>query len=138
MDVPEVYEFMNKERLAVLSTVTETGQPQSALMGMAVTPQLEIIFDTLKTSRKYPNLKRNPRVAWVVGCTTEVSVQYEGTAEELAGEELTKYKKIYFAVFPEGPVRESWPGITYFVVRPTWVRFCDYNPDTRRVEEQKF
>lgn len=138
MNVQEVYEFMNKERLAVLSTVAATGQPQSALMGMAVTPQLEIIFDTVKSSRKYPNLKKNPRVAWVVGCTTEVSVQYEGVAEELAGEELAGYKKTYFAVFPDGPVRESWPGITYFVVRPTWVRFCDYNPDTRRIEEQKF
>ena len=67
---------------------------------MAVTPQLEVIFDTVKSSRKYPNLKKNPRVAWVVGCTTEVSVQYEGLAEESAGEELAKYKKIYFAAFP--------------------------------------
>jgi general stress protein 26 len=138
MNVQEVYEFMNKERLAVLSTVTRDGQPQSALMGMAVTPQLEIIFDTVKSSRKYPNLKKNPRVAWVVGCTTEITVQYEGVAEELAGEELSKYKKTYFAAFPDGPVRESWPGITYFVVRPTWVRYCDYNPDSRRIDEKKF
>ena len=91
---------MNKERLAVLSTVTDSGQPQAALMGMAVTPQLEVIFDTVKSSRKYPNLKRNPRVAWVGGCTTEVFVQYQGLAEESAGEELAKYKKIYFAAFP--------------------------------------
>jgi general stress protein 26 len=138
MNVQEVYEFMNKERLAVLSTVTDGGQPEAALMGMAVTPQLEIIFDTVKSSRKYPNLKKNPRVAWVIGCTTEVTVQYEGVAEELTGEELAKYKKIYFAAFPDGPVRESWPGITYFVVRPTWVRFCDYNPESRRIEERTF
>jgi general stress protein 26 len=138
MNVQEVYEFMNKERLAVLATVTDGGQPQSALMGMAVTPQLEIVFDTVKSSRKYPNLKKNPRVAWVVGCTTEVTVQYEGIAEELTGEELAKYKKIYFTAFPDGPARESWPGITYFVVRPTWVRYCDYNPDSRRIEERKF
>ena len=75
MNVKEVYEFMIKERLAVLSTVTDSGQPQAALMGMAVRPPLKIIFDTVKSSRKYPNLKKNPRVAWVVGCTTEVSVQ---------------------------------------------------------------
>jgi len=111
MNVKEVHEFMNKERLAVLSTVTDSGQPQAALMGMAVTPQLEIIFDTVKSSRKYPNLKKNPRVAWVVGCTTEVSVQYEGLADELAGEELSKYKKIYFATFPDGPVRVSRPTL---------------------------
>jgi hypothetical protein len=138
MDIEEVYRFMNGERLAVLSTVSVEEQPEAALVGFAVTPELELIFDTVKESRKYPNLKSNPRMAWVIGCTTEVSVQYEGVAEELDGEELAKYKKTYFAKFLDGPARESWPGITYFVVRPTWVRFCDYNPATRRIEEMRF
>jgi hypothetical protein len=129
---------MNGERLAVLSTVSVEEQPEAALVGFAVTPELELIFDTVKESRKYPNLKSNPRMAWVIGCTTEVSVQYEGVAEELDGEELAKYKKTYFAKFLDGPVRERWPGITYFVVRPKWVRFCDYNPATRRIEEMRF
>jgi len=138
VDVAEVYRFMNGERLAVLATSDAVGHPEAALMGFAVTPELEIIFDTVKTSRKYPNLKKNPHVAWVIGCTTEVTVQYEGVAEELAGEELAKYKKMYFAAFPDGPTRQSWPGITYFVVRPKWVRYCDYNPGTRRIEEMDF
>jgi general stress protein 26 len=138
MNVDEVFQFMNSQRLAVLATVGEQMRPEAALMGFAVTPELEIIFDTVKSSRKYPNLKKNPRVAWVIGCTTEVTVQYEGEAEELAGEELAKYKKTYFAAFPDGPSRESWPGITYFVVRPKWVRFCDYDPARRRIEEQEF
>jgi len=138
MNVDEVFQFMNRESLAVLGTVAENGQPEAALMGFAVTPELEIVFDTVKSSRKYPNLKKNPRVAWVVGCTTEVTVQYEGIAEELEGEQLAKYKRPYFAKFPDGPARESWPGITYFVVRPKWVRYCDYNPPTRRIEEKTF
>ena len=138
MNLNEAYEFMKKESLAVLATASEDGHPEAALMGFAVTAQLEIIFDTVKSSRKYPNLKRNPRVAWVVGCTTEITVQYEGMAEELEGEELAKYKKIYFAKFPDGPARESWPGITYFVVRPEWVRYCDYDPKKRRIEEREF
>jgi len=138
MNVEEVYGFMHNERLAVLATADDKMQPEAALMGFAVTPELEIIFDTVKSSRKYPNLKRNPRVAWVIGCTTEVTVQYEGVAEELDGEELAKYKKTYFAVFPDGPARQGWPGITYFVVRPKWVRFCDYDPSKRRIEEKEF
>jgi general stress protein 26 len=138
MNIEEVYRFMSGEQLAVLSTVGGEEQPEAALVGFAVTPKLELIFDTVKESRKYPNLKKNPRMAWVIGCTTEVSVQYEGVAEELEGEELAKYKKTYFAKFLDGPARESWPGITYFVVRPKWVRFCDYNPATRRIEEMRF
>jgi len=138
MNVEEVFQFMDGERLAVLATVGEDGRPEAALMGFAVTPELEIIFDTVRSSRKYPNLKNNPRVAWVIGCTTEVTVQYEGVADELEGEELAKCKKTYFAKFPDGPARESWPGITYFVVRPKWVRYCDYDPKKRRIEEKEF
>ena len=138
MNLEEVFQFMNRERLAVLATVAENGQPEAALMGFAVTPELELVFDTVKGSRKYPNLKKNPRVAWVIGCTTEVTVQYEGIAEELEGEELAKYKRPYFAAFPDGPARESWPGITYFLVRPKWVRYCDYDPENRRIDEMKF
>jgi general stress protein 26 len=139
MKVNEVYQFMKSERLAVLATSGEDGRPEAALMGFAVTQDLEIIFDTVKTSRKYPNLKKNSRVAWVIGCATEITVQYEGIAQELeTEEELTKYKKTYFEAFPDGPARESWPGITYFVVRPIWVRYCDYDPTRRRIEEQEF
>jgi hypothetical protein len=47
----------------VLTTATNSGQPEAALVGFAVTPVLEIIFDTVRSSRKYPNLKENPRVA---------------------------------------------------------------------------
>ncbi|HKN24860.1 MAG TPA: pyridoxamine 5'-phosphate oxidase family protein [Candidatus Acidoferrum sp.] len=138
MNLDEVLRFMKSERLAVLATVGDDRRPEAALMGFAVTPELEIIFDTVKTSRKYPNLKKNPRVAWVIGCSTEITVQYEGVAEELEGEELVKYKKTYFATFPDGPARENWPGITYFVVRPKWLRYCDYDPSKRRIEEKEF
>ena len=138
MNVQEVYEFMDGEKLAVLSTARKDARPEAALMGFAMTPELEIVFDTVRNSRKYPILKENPRVAWVVGCTSEITVQYEGEASELEGEELARYKKVYFEKFPDGPERESWPGITYFVVRPKWVRYCDYNPGTRRIEEREF
>ena len=138
MNVQEVFRFMDSERVGVLATATNSGQPEAALMGFAVTPELEIIFDTVRSSRKYPNLKANPRVAWVVGCATEVTVQYEGEAEELEGAALAKYKPIYFQKFQDGPTRENWAGMTYFVVRPKWVRYCDYNPGSRRIDEQQF
>lgn len=138
MNLDDVFAFLDGERLGVLSTVASDGSPQAALMGVVATPELELIFDTVKSSRKYPNLKSKPSVAFVIGCTTEVTVQYEGIAEELEGAELAKYKKIYFAKFTDGPERESWPGITYFVVRPKWVRYCDYNPRNRRIEEMRF
>ncbi len=129
---------MESERLGVLASVSSAGSPEAALMGVVVTPELELIFDTLNTTRKYLNIKNNPRVAFVIGCSSEISVQYEGIAEELFGDALTRYKQKYFAKFTDGPARENWPGMTYFVVRPKWLRYCDYNPATRRIEEHGF
>src|SRR5215469_1118503 len=88
--------FARGERLAVLSTVSPVNEPQAALMGIAVTQDFEIVFDTVKTSRKYPNLRANPMVALVIGCATEVTVQYEGIAQELGEDELEKYLQVYF------------------------------------------
>jgi Pyridoxamine 5'-phosphate oxidase len=138
MNVDEAFGFMRGESLGVLCSVNGEGQPQAALVGFAVTPELEIVFDTVKSSRKYANLKKDARCAWVIGCTSEVTVQYEGLAKELDGEELARYKKVYFGKFEDGPVRESWAGITYFVVRPKWVRYCDYNLGQQRIEEKDF
>jgi hypothetical protein len=138
MEIEQVYQFMNGEELGVLSTVAGDGTPQAALVGVVTTKELELIFDTVKSSRKYPNMKKHPHVAFVIGCTQEITVQYQGIAEELEGEALAKYKRIYFAKFTDGPARESWAGITYFVVRPKWVRYSDYNIGRRKIEEMSF
>jgi general stress protein 26 len=123
----DVHRFIASESLGVLGTISPEGKPQAALVGIAVTPELEIIFDTVKASRKYRNLSANRKASFVIGCTSEVTVQFEGMAEELSGEALARYQPIYFAKFKDGADRLSWPGICYFVVRPTWIRFCDYN-----------
>src|SRR5262249_49938212 len=121
MTKADLHRFMQAQRLAILSTISALGAPQSALMGIAVTNHFEIIFDTLNTTRKYPNLISNPRCSFVIGWTGEVTVQFEGDARELVGADLRHFKQIYFQTWPDGPTRESWPGIVYFVVRPRWI-----------------
>ncbi len=123
----ELYAFLSRSKLAVLSTLSSSHSPQSALIGIAVTSSLEIVFDTVKHSRKYPNLIANPACSLVIGWTGEQTVQYEGTAEQLAGTELARYQEIYFKIWPDGPSRQSWPGIAYFVIRPKWLRYSDYD-----------
>ena len=126
MDLGMLYSFMARQRYGVVSSVSDEGIPQSALMGIAVTPELEIVFDTVKTSRKYPNLVERAKCSVVVGWEGEQTVQFEGVAVELRGEELQRYQEIYFAVWPEGRERLRWPAIAYFVVRPRWIRYSDY------------
>ena len=133
-----LFQFIQGHKLGVLSTISDSTTPQSALMGIAVTPGLEIIFDTLKTSRKYPNLISNPRCSLVIGWAGEVTVQFEGEARELAGTELPKYKQIYFQTWPDCLTHESWPGIVYFGVRPNWIRYSDFDRNPPLIEEFRF
>ena len=122
----ELVAFIGRHRLGVLATVAESGAPEAAVVGVAVTADLELVFDTLGSTRKAENLRRDPRIAFVIGWDQEQTVQYEGLADEPAGPELERLKAVYFAAFPDGPSRLSWPGITYFRVRPTWVRYSDF------------
>ncbi len=79
MTKADVYQFISKQKLGVLSSVSSAGTPQSALVGIAVTPELEIIFDTVMNSRKARNLMANPLCSFVIGWAGETTVQYEGT-----------------------------------------------------------
>jgi pyridoxine/pyridoxamine 5'-phosphate oxidase len=135
MDKTQLFQFMAKHDLAVLASVSPSGSPQAALMGIAVTPELEIVFDTLTTSRKYQNLVLNPQIAFVIGWENETTVQYEGKAEELHAPELQLYKEVYFRKWPDGREREKWPSICYFRVRPTWIRYSDFNKPTYEIVE---
>ena len=140
MTEADLYAFLAKCRLGVLGTICHAGTPQSALMGIAITPQLEIIFDTVKTSRKYPNLIARPACSFVIGgwAAGEQTVQYEGQAEELKSPELERYQQIYFKTWPDGPARMSWPGIVYFVVRPVWIRYSDFDQNPPLIQEFTF
>ena len=127
MSEADLYKFLMQCKLGVLATLGETNVPQSALVGIAVTEDLDIVFDTVKTSRKYPNLIARPACSFVIGWTGEETVQFEGIADELAGGELQRYQHTYFNVWPECRGHMSWPGITYFVVRPRWIRYSNFD-----------
>jgi general stress protein 26 len=136
MTKAELFKFMAAQKLAVVGSVGPNDEPQSALVGIAVTEDLEIIFDTLKTTRKYRNLISDPRASLAIGWEGEQTVQLEGEASLPEGEALAKYKNIYFANWPDGPSRQNWPGLVYFVIRPKWIRYSDFDQQPPVIEEQ--
>jgi Pyridoxamine 5'-phosphate oxidase len=135
MDRIALRSFMVGHRYGVVSSVSGDGTPQSALVGIAISPELEIIFDTVKSSRKYPNLIARPNCSFVVGWAGEQTVQFEGLASEPNGPDLKRYQEIYFRVWPEGQAHLKWPDIAYFVVRPRWIRYSDYDQTPAVIEE---
>ena len=138
MDPKQLLEFLRQYRLAVQASVSVTGGSQAALVGFAVTDRFEIVFDTLDSTRKAQNLRRNPRLALVIGgleAGDERTVQYEGVADEPSGPELERLKAVYYRAYPEGPSRLAWPGLIYVRVRPTWIRYSDYTVDPPQIVE---
>lgn len=130
MTTTELLAFMREHPLAVQASVSADGDVQAAVVGVIVTDDFEVFFDTGEATRKVDNLRRNPTVAFVIGGTTvgdERTVQYEGVVDEPGGVELQPLKELYFASFPGGRDRQSWPGITYLRARPTWIRYSDFN-----------
>ncbi len=138
MNQTDVYGFILQCRYGVLASISAPGAPQSALVGIAVTPGLEIVFDTIKSSRKFANLTMRPECSLVMGWEGERTVQYEGIAVELAGAERERYLETYFAVWPDGRARLKWPGIAHFLVRPRWIRYSDFAQAPPLIAEFKF
>jgi pyridoxine/pyridoxamine 5'-phosphate oxidase len=121
-------DFIRARGLGVVSTVSASGAPEAALVNLAVTDAVELIFYTLQDGRKSTNLRRNSRIAAVIGWDDETTLQYEGVADEPTGFELEQLKQIYAAARPDAGAQMRWPGLTWFRVRPKWARLSDYRP----------
>ena len=129
--------FLRSNLLAVVSSTSASGQPRAAVVGVVVGERCELFFDTLKSSRKCGDLRRDPRVAAVVGwdLTEGCTAQLEGDADEPSGAQLEAWKQLYFGRFPDGLERQAWPDITYFRIRTTWARFSDFRTQPPTIVE---
>ena len=125
-----IFDILESEIHGVIATVGEDGKPEAALVGFGQTQDLVLIFGTSDQSRKYKNIMRNPKVAFVIGGWRENStIQYEGTAIEIRGEERKKMTEIYFKKVPGAASYEDLPDERYFKVIPSWIRCTGYLPD---------
>jgi uncharacterized pyridoxamine 5'-phosphate oxidase family protein len=139
MKEADIYNFIRQYRYGVLSTISPGIAPESACIGIAVTPDLKLVFDTVSDSRKYKNLMVNHNISFVIGCDNEKTIQYEGVAKIPGKGELDDLLKAYFDVFPEGRERRAkWKNIAYFCVAPKWIRFSDFSQTTAQIQEFEF
>jgi general stress protein 26 len=123
----KIVAFLDSHNLGVISTVhKEKDGPESALVGVANTESLDLVFGTANTTRKYQNIQANPHISFVVGWDAQVgSVQYEGVARELAKDEAPPYIEIMTTRNPYSKKFAEDPHQRYFLVTPTWIRLID-------------
>ena len=134
-----LFDFIRQHQYGVLAPVSQDNIPESAFVGIVVTPDLKIIFDTIADTRKYENMLLNPNISFVIGWDNDRTVQYQGIAKIPTPAELEDLLPTYFEIFPEKNVKnENLRDITYFYVEPTWIRYSDLNEDTRQIEEINF
>ena len=125
MDGSEILAFLRRQRFGVISSIGHDGRPQSAVVGVAFTGEGDAVFDTLGSSHKALNLRRDPRASLVLW-EGERTVQMEGRVDEPSGSDREAILKVYLAAFPDGVERLRWEGIAHFRFRASWVRDSDF------------
>lgn len=123
-----VLDFIMKNKLGVISTISAEGNPESAVMIISQKNNLELIFQTPNNYRKYANLKKNPKVAIAFGFDLEefTTVQYEGIAREAQKEEIDECRKIHVSKNAKSVEYAYLPQNKYFIVSPKWVRYWNF------------
>ncbi|MBI2622016.1 pyridoxamine 5'-phosphate oxidase family protein [Candidatus Microgenomates bacterium] len=130
-----ILNFIKKQTIGVIATVGKDSKPEAAVIEFGETDNLELIFDAYHASRKCLNIRHNNNVAFVIGWDEDITVQYEGQAFELEGEERERYKKMYFKKNKRAQRWETVQGIIYFKIVPKWLRYSDLNKDPWEIFE---
>jgi hypothetical protein len=134
MDRDGIDAFLRARRLAVIATIHDAGRPEAALIGYALTPDGEFVFDCERHSRKSRNLEARPGAALVVGWEAETTIQIEGDAWRPSGAALEDAKRHYLAVWPDGEERARSPDIVHWLLRPSWLRYSSFVPEVTIIE----
>ena len=135
---PELVAYMRGHTLAVVATLGGDGCPQAALVGVGVTDDLEVIFDTVSTSRKHANVIADPRAAVTSSGPGEKTLQFEGVAAPVSTTDPADahLREAYHRVWPDGPERLAWPDLGYWRISPIWLRYSDYDQGPLIVERR--
>lgn len=90
--VKDALKFVHAHTLAVVSTVSAEGVPESATVLYHMDGDFNLFFITRNDSRKVKNLMINKNIAVVIGTELGPStMQMSGTAEALSSEEQKKF-----------------------------------------------
>lgn len=138
MDQKQIIRDFLKNRKHMIIATESNGIPEAALVGFAAMEDLNLVFGTDTTTRKFQNIQNNSRVAIVVTDDERRTVQFEGVVSVLIGQELAEYKKVYFTKIPNAQKYEDKPNQIYLKVMPIWLRYTEFKDNNYDVFEIRF
>lgn len=135
MTLDDVFKFIHKHELMVVSTVDPTGAPESAVVEFGEYGDRNLVIDTLTTSRKFRNLTTNDKASLVIGWDNDITVQINAVAHLLDGDELEQAKRLYFEKNQRAKKWENRENVAYLGFVPTWIRYSDVDQNPWMIEE---
>jgi len=129
------YHFLDKHKVAVLSTSDGKNEILGAAIYYAADKSLNFYFLTRTGSKKYEHIRKNPHCALTVADDdTQATVQVTGIVEEVPiGEEQNEAYRKLVLVHPPGefswrpPVSKLTDGGTVLLrLRPSVLQYADF------------
>jgi len=125
---------VRREQRGVLATTAANGAPEAALVGLAALDDGTLVLNAPASARKTANIRRQPRVALVIGAGPARSLQLEGVAEVLDGDDRIRFAAAYDVQFPGS--RSLAEGFVVIAVRPQWIRDYDVEREPHAIETE--
>lgn len=135
---PEIFEYIQSQRVGVLAVEMPDGSPHAATVHFAhVKEPLVFFFETFRASRKAePFLQKGAvRASFVIGTDEKAmkTFQIDGTAELVKPEEKENFSAVYLGKFPEKAERSKSPNAAAIKFTPKWWRFSDLSDPQAKV-----
>lgn len=126
--------FIRRHQLAVVSTISRSGFPQSSVVRFLTTDAFEMVFTAGSQQRKVANLATCEKISAVIGWDEYQTIQLEGIGTVLHGAKLEKMRE-FFAT--EAPDEYAWrrhiDGLQYIKIAPKWLRFSDFRKNPANI-----
>ena len=135
LGVVDLVGFVREHADGVLTTVGPDGAPQAAYLSLTATDSGELVLNARVGSRKVANVRRDARVAVVVGGMDGVTLQCEGRADLPAGLELDRCAAAYVRTFPQFASSGTDSEKVVLRVKVAWARLGDYRVSPPLVRE---
>ncbi|WP_223692792.1 pyridoxamine 5'-phosphate oxidase family protein [Leifsonia poae] len=135
-DPRAVAEFVRRQAIGVVATVTAEGRPEAALVGLTARDDGTLIFDAPIGSRKIANIGAVSEVAVVVGTDGDLSVQLEGSASIATGDDRLALGASYTEQFPGSRALDD--DFAIVAVEIAWVRVYDTGAHPAVVDEARW
>ena len=133
----KVLAFLQRCPFGVVSTLGLDGFPESAVVAVSETRNLEIIFGSFAETRKNRNLKRDSRVSVVIGWDRleKTTVQIQGRAAFLEQEERQRAEQNHCLKNPESTKYLNDLRQEYIKIIPDWIRYSNFSKTPQEVWE---